>query len=163
MSEPAPTDVLAIGAGLAGAVLAKRLSDRGVRVVCLEQGPWVLPGDHPHYGDEFEFELRRRWARSPSVRRHAADYPIAANRVDVILYNGVGGSTAHYNAHWPRLKPVDFRKGTEHGLAGSADWPIAYEDLAPYYELNDADLGVCNHRRAGVALRRPHPGPHRRA
>jgi choline dehydrogenase-like flavoprotein len=59
-----------------------------------------------------------------------------------MLMNVVGGSTTHYNAHWPRKKPVDFRKGTEHGLEGSADWPISYEDLAPYYELNDRILGV---------------------
>ena len=142
MSAPPPTDVLVIGSGMAGAALAARLSARGVRVVCLEQGPWVLAGEHPHYRDEFEFALRREWNRSPAGRRHPADYPVAAARVDVMLYNGVGGSTNHYNAHWPRLRPVDFRKGTEHGLAGAADWPLAYEDLAPYYERNDAALGI---------------------
>jgi 2-methyl-1,2-propanediol dehydrogenase len=142
VSEPPATDVLIIGSGMAGAAVARRLSERGVRVVCLEQGPWVLPEEHPHYSDEFEFELRRRWNRSPAGRHDPADYPVAATRVDVMLYNGVGGSTNHYNAHWPRLKPVDFRKGTEHGLAGSADWPISYEDLAPYYDLNDAALGI---------------------
>jgi choline dehydrogenase-like flavoprotein len=142
MSDPLPTDVLIIGSGMAGAAIAKRLSDRGVRAVCLEQGPWVLPSDHPHYSDEWEFELRRDWNRSPAIRRIAADYPVDASRVDVMLYNSVGGSTTHYNAHWPRLQPVDFRKGTEHGLEGSADWPISYEDLAPYYEQNDAELGI---------------------
>jgi len=40
------------------------------------------------------------------------------------------------------MRPSDFRKGTEHGLEGSRDWPIAYEDLAPYYDLNDAEIGV---------------------
>ena len=68
--------------------------------------------------------------------------PVDASRVDVMLHNSVGGSTTHYNAHWPRLRPVDFRKGTEHGLEGSADWPLSYEDLAPYYEENDAALGI---------------------
>ena len=144
MSAPTPTDVLVIGSGAAGAAIAKRLSGRGVRVVCLEQGPWTLSGEHPHYSDEYEYELRWRWNRSPSGRHDPADYPVTVegNRVDVMLYNGVGGSTTHYNAHWPRLKPVDFRKGTEHGLAGSADWPISYEDLAPYYEQNDVELGI---------------------
>ena len=142
MSEPRPADVLVIGSGMAGAAIAKRLSDHGVRVVCLEQGPWVLASEHPHYSNEWEFELRRQWNRSVAGREHAADYPVTADHVDVMLYNGVGGSTNHYNAHWPRLKPVDFRKGAEHGLAGSADWPITYEDLAPYYELNDVELGI---------------------
>ena len=111
MSAPSPTDVLIIGSGAAGAALAYRLSEGGARVVCLEQGPWVLPAEHPHYSNEWEFELQRRWGRSPGVRQAAADYPIASTRVNPMLYNGVGGSTIHYNAHWPRLKPVDFRKG----------------------------------------------------
>ncbi len=142
MSGLLPTDVLIVGSGAAGAALAYRLSEGGARVVCLEQGPWVLPSEHPHYSNEWEFELQRRWGRNPMVRQASADYPIASTRVNPMLYNGVGGSTIHYNAHWPRLKPVDFRKGTEHGLEGSADWPITYEDLAPYYELNDSIMGV---------------------
>ncbi len=142
MSAPDPVDVLIVGSGMAGAAIAARLSAGGVRVVCLEQGPWTLAAEHPHYSDEFEFALRRRWNRSPSGRHDPADYPVSSERVDVMLYNGVGGSTTHYNAHWPRLKPVDFRKGTEHGLAGSADWPISYEELAPYYEQNDVALGI---------------------
>ena len=141
MSAPQPVDALVIGAGMAGGAIAKRLSDRGLRVVCLEQGGWVAPEEHPHYSNEWEFETLRRWGRSPLLRDDPADYPVDAN-VNVLLMNGVGGSTLHYNAHWPRLKPVDFRKGTEHGLEGSADWPISYEDLAPYYERNDAEMGV---------------------
>ena len=116
MSAPTPTDVLVIGSGAAGAAVAKRLSGRGVRVVCLEQGPWVLSGEHPHYSDEYEYELRWRWNRSPAGRHSEFDYPVTSDRVDVMLYNGVGGSTIHYNAHWPRLKPVDFRKQAD-GLA----------------------------------------------
>lgn len=144
MSMRPDPEVLIVGAGMAGAALAARLSERGVRVTMLDQGTWVSPSEHPHYSDEFEFAIRRRWGRGPKVRRLDVDYPITidGDRVDPMLYNGVGGSTIHYNAHWPRLKPVDFRKGTEHGVEGSADWPISYEDLEPYYELNDRIMGV---------------------
>ena len=142
MSARERAEVLIIGAGMAGAAIAKRLSDSGVRVVILDQGSWVSPGEHPHYSDEFEFAIRRGWGRSPNVRKLDADYPVSCDTVDVMLYNAIGGSTVHYNAHWPRLKPVDFRKGTEHGIEGSADWPITYEDLEPYYEQNDIEMGV---------------------
>lgn len=142
MSQSRPADVLIIGSGMAGAAIAYRLSARGVRVVCLEQGPWILPAEHPHYSHEWEFALQRGWGRNPNVRGGPADYPVTGDRIDPMLHNAVGGSTTHYNAHFPRLKPVDFRKGTEHGLESSADWPITYEDLAPYYELNDAEMGV---------------------
>src|SRR5690606_35831288 len=111
MSALPHTDVLVIGSGMAGAAISKRLSDRGVRVVCLEQGPWVLPAEHPHYSNEWEFELMRDWNRSPNVRRAATDYPTTSvgDIANPMLMNVVGGSTTHYNAHWPRLKPVDFR------------------------------------------------------
>jgi choline dehydrogenase-like flavoprotein len=156
---------------MAGAAIAKRLSDHGVRVLCLEQGPWVLPGEHPHYSNEWEFELQRAWNRNPNLRRAETDYPISVGGdiVAPMLMNVVGGSTTHYNAHFPRLRPSDFRKGTEHGLEGAADWPISYEDLAPYYEMNDAELGVSGiHGDPAVPERsprqtRPLPfGPHGR-
>ena len=57
----------------------------------------------------------------------------------------------HYAGHWPRYKPVDFRKGTEHGLEGTIDWPISYEDLAPFYDRERRDL---RHLRAASATRR---------
>ena len=56
------------------------------------------------------------------------------------MWAGVGGSTTVYTASWPRFRPSDFRKGTEHGAA--PDWPFTYEDLAPWYDLNDLLAGV---------------------
>ena len=56
------------------------------------------------------------------------------------MWNAVGGSTNIYTALWPRYRPSDFRKGTEHGLA--PDWPIAYEDLAPFYDAIDRIVGT---------------------
>jgi choline dehydrogenase-like flavoprotein len=56
------------------------------------------------------------------------------------MWNAVGGSTNVYTALWPRYRPSDFRKGVEHGLA--PDWPITYEDLAPYYDRVDRLVGV---------------------
>ena len=44
-----PADVLIIGSGATGAIAAKVLGEAGLKVVCLEQGGWVEPGDHPHY------------------------------------------------------------------------------------------------------------------
>ncbi|MGD9735988.1 MAG: GMC family oxidoreductase N-terminal domain-containing protein [Solirubrobacterales bacterium] len=56
------------------------------------------------------------------------------------MYNGVGGSSLHYTAVWLRLRPSDFRRGSEHGLA--PDWPISYWDLAPYYDRADDVIGI---------------------
>jgi choline dehydrogenase-like flavoprotein len=59
-----------------------------------------------------------------------------------MMFNGVGGSTLHFLAGWPRYRPADFRRGTEHGLYGTIDWPFAYEELEPYYAEGDAVVGI---------------------
>jgi choline dehydrogenase-like flavoprotein len=56
------------------------------------------------------------------------------------MYNAVGGSTIHWSAHFPRLKPSDFRVKTLDNVAD--DWPLSYFDLEPYFELNDKMMGV---------------------
>lgn len=135
------TDVLIIGSGPGGAGVALQLAEAGMRVTCLEQGPWVLPGEHPHYHQEWEIEKQRGWAYDPNVRKLPEDYPVSGFTTPYMM-NNVGGSTMHYAGHWPRYKPVDFRKGTEHGLEGTIDWPISYEELAPFYDANDAIYGI---------------------
>ena len=53
---------------------------------------------------------------------------------------GVGGSTLHYTAYVPRAQPDDFRLHSDFGVG--VDWPIGYDDLAPYYDEVEAFLGV---------------------
>jgi choline dehydrogenase-like flavoprotein len=141
MSSYDETDVLVIGSGPGGAGVALKLVQAGMRVTCLEQGPWVLPHEHPHYHKEWEIEKQRGWAYDPNVRQLPEHYPVTGKTTPYMM-NNVGGSTMHYAGHWPRYKPIDFRKGTEHGLEGTIDWPISYEDLAPYYDENDAVYGI---------------------
>ena len=139
-------DAIVVGAGMAGAAISYVLARSGAKVVCLEQGPAVRPVDHPTFTDDWEFSMRRDWAFTPNARSMPYDFPVTTNGTFIpYLYNAVGGSTNHYSAFWHRLKPVDFRKGTEHGLEGTIDWPISYEDLSPYYDQNDADVGVSGH------------------
>ena len=141
MSSNIETDVLVIGAGAGGAAMSKRLSDNGIKVVCLEQGPWMHQMEHAHFYDGWEMERLRAWQWAPSLRQFPEDYPVTGNAMPQMM-NGVGGSTLHYAGAWPRFKPVDFRRGTEHGLEGTIDWPISYEELEQYYAINDAELGV---------------------
>jgi choline dehydrogenase-like flavoprotein len=140
MAADARADVLVIGSGATGAIASLVLATAGLRVVCLEQGGWVASGDHPHHSGDWQWQRRTRWHSDVNVRRHPDDYPVASDSSQVLMWNGVGGSTNVYGAIWPRFRPSDFRKGTEHGLA--PDWPIAYEDLAPFYERADRLIGV---------------------
>ena len=80
--------------------------------------------------------------RAPNIRARPEDYPINDDNspIKVVNFNGVGGSTVMYTAHWPRLHPSDFRVKTLDGVAD--DWPIDYDTLAPFFAENDRMMGV---------------------
>lgn len=140
--ENGEAEVLIIGAGASGAVAAKHLAEAGVDVVCLEQGGTVTPDEF--YGDKPEWEVmsQRRWHPNPNVRGLSSDYPIDTSQSDVnpLMYNAVGGSTVLYAAHWQRFMPSDFRVRSLDGVAD--DWPFTYEDLEPFYDILDIEMGV---------------------
>jgi len=143
VSEPAQPDVLVIGSGAAGAAVSLRLAELGARVVCLEQGGWIDRAKLPKAHVDWEVRGRRHWAANPNVRRWRADYPVASegeNPVDIYMYNAVGGSTIGFAGNYWRLAPSDFKVRTLDGAG--VDWPIAYEDLAAYYTLNESLVGV---------------------
>lgn len=135
-------DVVIVGAGLGGAVAALRLAQGGLKVVCLEQGDWQDPAAYPGDKPGFELLAETAWHPSPNVRRLPADYPVVDGDAEMkpLLFNGVGGSTILYGAHWMRLLPSDFRVRSLDGVAD--DWPIGYRDLAPCYDRVDAAFGV---------------------
>ncbi|MEX0761314.1 MAG: GMC family oxidoreductase [Dehalococcoidia bacterium] len=136
-----PTDILVIGAGASGAAAAWRLAQGGFRVVCLEQGRWHRPEDYPATKPDWQLRARDEWSFDPNVRQKPEDYPVndSASDITPLMFNAVGGSTIHWTAHTPRFHPSDFRVRSLDGVA--ADWPLAYEDLEPYYDLNDESMG----------------------
>ena len=140
MAAHEPVDVLIIGSGATGSIAAMVLGQAGLKVVCLEQGGWVEPREHPHYSPDWQWQRRTRWNADVNVRHNVDDFPVNSNSSQVLMWNGVGGSTNVYGALWPRYRPSDFRKGQEHGLA--PDWPIAHEDIAPYFDRADRIVGV---------------------
>src|SRR6202050_702466 len=135
-------EVLIIGAGASGSVAGKHLAEAVIDVVCLEQGPKVDNGEF--WGDKPEWELmaQKRWHPNPNVRDLENDYPVDTSESDVnpLMYNAVGGSTILYAAHWQRFMPSDFRVKTLDGFAD--DWPFTYEDLEPFYDAMDIEMGV---------------------
>lgn len=140
MGEPA--DVLVVGAGASGSVVTKRLAEAGVDVTCLEQGDWVSADEYPGENRAWDVLHQSAWALNPNTRRRPADYPIETSEAEIwpLMFNGVGGGTVHYSALWPRLLPSDFRVRTVDGVAD--DWPISYEELAPFYDRIQVDWAV---------------------
>src|SRR5579859_7981044 len=138
-----PADVLVIGSGASGAAVSLGLAEHGASVVCLEQGDWVDRARLPKRHVDWEVRGRRFWAANPNVRRWPADYPVGSegdNPVDIYMYNAVGGSTIGFAGNYWRMAPSDFRVRTLDGVG--ADWPLTYEELAPYYTANEAIVGV---------------------
>ncbi|NKB26133.1 MAG: NAD(P)-binding protein [Rhodobacteraceae bacterium] len=136
------TDVVIVGAGASGAAVAWRLARAGIAVTCLERGGWMNYDDAPSHTTDWELARQTTHHPNPNIRANAWDYPIddADAAIKPMMYNAVGGSTLHWGAHFPRFRPSDFKVRTLDGVAD--DWPISYDDLAPYYAENDAIMGV---------------------
>jgi choline dehydrogenase-like flavoprotein len=113
-----------------------------MRVVCLEQGGWLAPDDLPHGRADWELRRLTDFSPDPNIRQRPEDYPVneAASAFTPLMFNAVGGSTIHWSAHYPRYHPSDFRVRSLDGVGD--DWPLTYDDLAPYYDLNDRMIGV---------------------
>ena len=141
MSQDA-VDVLIIGAGASGAALAWSLLETRMRILCLEQGDHLADKDFPSRRDDYELARYGAFSADPNIRQARQDYPINVKESCIAPVNwcGVGGSTMNFLGHWPRLRPSDFRTKTLDGVG--ADWPLDYHTLAPFYDMNDRNIGA---------------------
>ncbi len=140
------TDVLVIGAGASGATAAKVLTERGLRVVALEKGPWRTR--ETFSGDELasinRYDLWPDPLLNPRTHRAGADQP-ATTELFCPVPQMVGGGTVHWQGWLPRFTEDDFRF---HSVVGDvpgaslADWPINYAELEPYYTAVEWAFGV---------------------
>jgi choline dehydrogenase-like flavoprotein len=135
-------DVLIIGAGASGAAVAWSLAETRMRILCLEQGDWIKPTDFPTNGRDWEARRYGDFAIFPNDRGRDTDYPINDDNsiIKIANFNGVGGGTILFTAHYPRMHPSDFRVRTLDGVAD--DWPIDYWALEPFFAENDRMTGV---------------------
>jgi choline dehydrogenase-like flavoprotein len=126
-------DLVVVGAGAGGSVLAQRLARAGWRIVIIEAGPFWHPdedwvsdeaGSHPLY-----------WTQKRII---GGDDPIELGKNN--SGRGVGGSMVHYAGYCPRFHPSDLRTRSLDGVG--ADWPIDYEDIRRHYEVLEAELPV---------------------
>ena len=148
------TDVVIVGVGAAGGILAAELSKAGMKVIGLERGPRLATEDFtPH--DELRFfqrqDLRPNIKRQPITWRPNAD--TRADPLPVLNYgNQAGGGTVHYGAVSWRFHADDFR-ARSHAIerygasvipqdSSLADWPLSYADLEPFYDRAEYELGV---------------------
>jgi choline dehydrogenase-like flavoprotein len=126
-------DVLIIGSGASGAAVAWSLAETRMKILCLEQGDWMKQSDFPSNGRDWEARRYGDFDISPNRRGRDTDYPINEDNsaMKIANFNGVGGGTVMYTAHFPRMHPSDFRVKSLDGVAD--DWPIDYATLEPFF------------------------------
>jgi len=147
------TDVVIVGMGAVGGVMAAELGKAGLKVIGLERGPRLKTADFQL--DELRYFQRKDLRPSPKTqpvtwRPNASATAVRLPQLD--YGNQAGGGTVHYGAVSWRLHEDDFRARTQtierYGLSAIpqdstlADWPLSYAELEPYYDKAEYDIGV---------------------
>ena len=142
-------DFVIVGSGAAGGVIARELSQAGMTVVVLEQGPRISPQTrrHDELADWYLGGFTNDAVKNPQTFRNRADKQAAVQKFKPALWYGraVGGTSLHYTANFWRFHEIDFIERSVLGAipnTGFADWPITYADLEPYYTKVEWKIGV---------------------
>ncbi|MCW5977599.1 MAG: GMC family oxidoreductase [Bryobacteraceae bacterium] len=163
-------NAVVIGSGAGGGIVAKELAAAGMKVALLERGRWISPYECAKddlrnqrtsvLGASFGPDDEERNPRV-KVEKDGSEQIVYPSRG---AYNNnamcVGGGTASYGAMAWRFMPQDFRLKTTYGaVEGSTleDWPITYDDLEPFYEQAEYEIGV-----SGDVVPDPFKGPRRK-
>lgn len=144
LSKAGQVDVCVIGSGAGGGPVALELARAGYKVVVLEKGPHYDQRDFLY--DEIRSCRRDFFVPMPSDEPHVVVHGGHARRTpDGWTAKAVGGGTVQFAGLTYRLHPDDLRLKTLLGEvpgANLADWPISWEQLEPYYERAEVELGV---------------------
>jgi gluconate 2-dehydrogenase alpha chain len=152
-----PADIVIVGLGGMGGIVAPVFANAGLKVVALEAGAFrtqrdFLPDElgaayycRATMGPKFLTEIPR-WRRNAGGPTQEATFSLGR------MMNSVGGSIIHYGAWLRRFHPHHFimrstvRERWGEGVLPAdsqlADWPISYADLEPYYTFLEHYVGV---------------------
>jgi choline dehydrogenase-like flavoprotein len=148
MADRYAADVVIVGAGIAGALVGHRLAKSGLDVLMLEAGPRVDRGEAVRV-------YRESLVKTPDAPYPPIPYAPRPTVLDLrdgyYVQDGpatfgstyerrVGGTTWHWQGTAMRFLPSDFRLKTLYGVG--LDWPLAYEDLEPWYLEVEREIGV---------------------
>jgi choline dehydrogenase-like flavoprotein len=166
-------DVCIVGSGAGGGMAAYVLTQAGADVVLLEAGgPWDNATDSAMLTWPYETPRRGGSTRERPFGEFDAciggwsldgePYTRAAGtRFDWWRARMIGGRTNHWGRISLRFGPYDFRRKSIDGLGD--DWPIAYDDVKPYYDRVDRLVGIFGSRENlpnepdGIFLPPPRP------
>ncbi len=172
-------DVVVIGVGLVGSIVAKELAAAGYKVVGLERGQprFTVPEfQGPAIHDELRFDIRKALmqdnTREPvTFRNNASETALPIRRWESFLPGtGLGGSMVHWNGQTYRFQANDFELATRTRARYGKnfldpevtiqDWGVTYDELEPHYDRFEYLLGTSG--KAGNIKGKIQPGgdPH---
>ena len=156
MTKRLSPEVVIVGSGASGSMAAYVLAKAGVKTLMLEAGrdydPALTPmfdemRDAPLAGGAtddkpfgyYDATVNGGWQvpGEPYTQAEGTEFRWWRTRM-------LGGRTNHWGRHVPRFGPYDFKGYARDGLG--IDWPISYEDVAPFYDRVEALIGVSGGR-----------------
>jgi choline dehydrogenase-like flavoprotein len=158
-------DAIVVGSGMSGGWSAKELTERGLQVLVLERGPEILPErdytdrippwERPnldriaqdeiaeHYPKQYggvayaiKETTKHFWVKDDEHPYEEAD----GTRYDWLRGYHTGGRSIMWSRQAYRLGPQDFEANFREGIG--VDWPIRYEDIAPWYDHVERFAGI---------------------
>ncbi len=160
-------DVLIIGGGAGGGSAASVLAAAGKKVLVIERGRWrdyANSGHRDHLRNHRNFPHGHNTGPELDGNPRVFVDPLGHEHIVAPHQNGyqplasaVGGGTLVYGMQAWRFHPLDFRMASTYGVpegSSLADWPIGYDDLAPWYDRAEWEIGV-----AGSPGGDPNGGP----
>ena len=150
-------DVVVIGSGAGGGTVTKVLADLGISVLLMEAGPMLNMGELKEHMWPYQAPNRgagprgQAYTGGPTGFTYSATYGGAqlegepytvapGSEFSWFRSRILGGRTNHYGRVTLRFADYDFKPRSTDGLG--FDWPITYEDLAPYYDKAERLIGV---------------------
>lgn len=163
-------DVIVIGGGAGGGSAASVLATEGKKVLVIERGRWrdyANSGHRDHLRNHRLFQYGHN--TGPEIDGNPRVFIDPLGHEHIVgphqsgyqpLASAVGGGTLVYGMQAWRFHPLDFRMASTYGVpdgSSLSDWPISYDDLAPWYDRAEWEIGV-----AGTLGGDPNGGPRSR-
>jgi choline dehydrogenase-like flavoprotein len=154
-------DAIVVGTGISGGWAAKELTEKGLKTLVLERGrdvkhlvdyptmskdPWQFPNAGRLTAEEKKFypvQSRTGWIGQANKHWFVKDTEHPYTEIkpfDWIRGYHVGGRSIMWGKQTYRLSPMDFEANAKEGVG--VDWPIRYNDLAPWYDYVETFIGV---------------------
>lgn len=155
-------DAIVVGTGISGGWAAKELCENGLKTLVLERGRMVThikdyptanldPWDMPNNGDltpEQKSRQEKQARTGYTVRAESSHWFVddlthpynETKRFDWMRGYHVGGRSIMWGRHSYRWSDLDFEANAKDGIA--VDWPVRYNDIAPWYDRVEEYIGV---------------------